>query len=216
MRAIPYCSYPALHPHSGPCREKAKELWQSIYNLEAEKFDLQEKFKQQKYEVSLLTGPSPIPHSCFGLGPTWLLSIRPLSPILVTSYPCQLTHTCLGVLSLAVFSVHHWAVACWRSLMVHSLGLSKGTFLGCQPWGSPSLLSPKALRQQLGCPGSGGRTRMHKARPLGGEREASPEMQPLSLSPCTLEALVWAQPAEPQTHSFEGSQVHVQRQELAQ
>lgn len=96
MRAIPYCSYPALHPHSGPCREKAKELWQSIYNLEAEKFDLQEKFKQQKYEVSLLTGPSPIPHSCFGLGPTWLLSIRPLSPIPVTSYPCQLTHTCPG------------------------------------------------------------------------------------------------------------------------
>lgn len=36
----------------GSCREKAKELWQSIHNLEAEKFDLQEKFKQQKYEVS--------------------------------------------------------------------------------------------------------------------------------------------------------------------
>lgn len=41
--------YPFLF---GLCREKAKELWQSIYNLEAEKFDLQEKFKQQKYEVS--------------------------------------------------------------------------------------------------------------------------------------------------------------------
>lgn len=39
------------HSHPCPCREKAKELWQSIYNLEAEKFDLQEKFKQQKYEV---------------------------------------------------------------------------------------------------------------------------------------------------------------------
>ena len=37
---------------AGLCREKAKELWQSIYDLEAEKFDLQEKFKQQKYEVS--------------------------------------------------------------------------------------------------------------------------------------------------------------------
>lgn len=35
-------------------REKAKELWQSIYNLEAEKFDLQEKFKQQKYEINVL------------------------------------------------------------------------------------------------------------------------------------------------------------------
>ena len=39
--------------------EKAKELWQSIYDLEAEKFDLQEKFKQQKYEVS---GCCPRPH----------------------------------------------------------------------------------------------------------------------------------------------------------
>ena len=39
-------------PPTGLCREKAKELWQSIYDLEAEKFDLQEKFKQQKYEVS--------------------------------------------------------------------------------------------------------------------------------------------------------------------
>lgn len=40
--------------HRFPCgsfREKAKELWQNIHNLEAEKFDLQEKFKQQKYEV---------------------------------------------------------------------------------------------------------------------------------------------------------------------
>ncbi|XP_059533240.1 troponin T, cardiac muscle isoform X2 [Myotis daubentonii] len=35
-------------------REKAKELWQCIYNLEAEKFDLQEKFKQQKYEINVL------------------------------------------------------------------------------------------------------------------------------------------------------------------
>lgn len=39
-------------PPPRPRREKAKELWQSVYNLEAEKFDLQEKFKQQKYEVS--------------------------------------------------------------------------------------------------------------------------------------------------------------------
>lgn len=43
----------------GVCREKAKELWQSIYNLEAEKFDLQEKFKQQKYEVSPTLQPRP-------------------------------------------------------------------------------------------------------------------------------------------------------------
>lgn len=47
------------NPRCGPCREKAKELWQSIYNLEAEKFDLQEKFKQQKYEVSGPRAPPP-------------------------------------------------------------------------------------------------------------------------------------------------------------
>uniref|UniRef100_A0A8C0CEJ5 Troponin T, cardiac muscle n=1 Tax=Balaenoptera musculus TaxID=9771 RepID=A0A8C0CEJ5_BALMU len=47
-----------LPPAHGLCREKAKELWQSIYDLEAEKFDLQEKFKQQKYEVSRPARPS--------------------------------------------------------------------------------------------------------------------------------------------------------------
>lgn len=43
------------HLNEDQLREKAKELWQSIHNLEAEKFDLQEKFKQQKYEVSCPT-----------------------------------------------------------------------------------------------------------------------------------------------------------------
>lgn len=52
-----------LPSHCGSRREKAKELWQSIHNLEAEKFDLQEKFKQQKYEVSGSLCPS------FGRGP---------------------------------------------------------------------------------------------------------------------------------------------------
>uniref|UniRef100_A0A8C5TPN9 Troponin T2, cardiac type n=1 Tax=Malurus cyaneus samueli TaxID=2593467 RepID=A0A8C5TPN9_9PASS len=37
-------------------REKARELWQNIHDLEAEKFDLQEKFKRQKYEVSPQSG----------------------------------------------------------------------------------------------------------------------------------------------------------------
>lgn len=60
-----------------PCREKAKELWQNIYDLEAEKFDLQEKFKQQKYEVSWPAAPLPSParpgssgsHPAAGPGP---------------------------------------------------------------------------------------------------------------------------------------------------
>lgn len=56
----PSLLFPIRPLHAGRCREKAKELWQSIYDLEAEKFDLQEKFKQQKYEVSLL--PAPLPH----------------------------------------------------------------------------------------------------------------------------------------------------------
>ncbi|XP_045153870.1 troponin T, cardiac muscle isoform X10 [Echinops telfairi] len=42
------------HLNEDQLREKAKELWQSIYTLEAEKFDLQEKFKQQKYEINVL------------------------------------------------------------------------------------------------------------------------------------------------------------------
>ncbi|XP_006834212.1 PREDICTED: troponin T, cardiac muscle isoform X3 [Chrysochloris asiatica] len=42
------------HLNEDQLREKAKELWQGIYNLEAEKFDLQEKFKQQKYEINVL------------------------------------------------------------------------------------------------------------------------------------------------------------------
>nr|XP_036299504.1 troponin T, cardiac muscle [Pipistrellus kuhlii] len=42
------------HLNEDQLREKAKELWQCIYNLEAEKFDLQEKFKQQKYEINVL------------------------------------------------------------------------------------------------------------------------------------------------------------------
>lgn len=45
---LPISHIPFLHWH----RDKAKELWQTIRDLEAEKFDLQEKFKRQKYEVS--------------------------------------------------------------------------------------------------------------------------------------------------------------------
>ncbi|XP_013909405.1 PREDICTED: troponin T, cardiac muscle isoform X2 [Thamnophis sirtalis] len=42
------------HLNEDKLREKAKELWQSIHDLEAEKFDLQEKFKRQKYEINVL------------------------------------------------------------------------------------------------------------------------------------------------------------------
>ncbi|XP_033008955.1 troponin T, cardiac muscle isoform X3 [Lacerta agilis] len=43
------------HLNEDKLKEKAKELWQNIHDLEAEKFDLQEKFKRQKYEISILT-----------------------------------------------------------------------------------------------------------------------------------------------------------------
>uniref|UniRef100_A0A8C3V8E1 Troponin T2, cardiac type n=1 Tax=Catharus ustulatus TaxID=91951 RepID=A0A8C3V8E1_CATUS len=60
------------HLSEDKLRDKAKELWQNIHDLEAEKFDLQEKFKRQKYEVSprasvirppsvFLIAPSPKP-----------------------------------------------------------------------------------------------------------------------------------------------------------
>lgn len=32
-------------------RRRANELWENIYDLESEKFDLTEKMKRQKYEV---------------------------------------------------------------------------------------------------------------------------------------------------------------------
>ncbi|NXO40892.1 TNNT2 protein, partial [Locustella ochotensis] len=42
------------HLSEDKLRDKARELWQNIHDLEAEKFDLQEKFKRQKYEINVL------------------------------------------------------------------------------------------------------------------------------------------------------------------
>lgn len=39
------------HPFPYPYREKAKELWEWVRQLEAEKFELQYKYTKQKYEV---------------------------------------------------------------------------------------------------------------------------------------------------------------------
>lgn len=128
-------------PRCGRCREKAKELWQSIYNLEAEKFDLQEKFKQQKYEVSgpgappapLLRGQAPpcarAPHAHPALRP------RPQAP-----------------------AASPQAVASWR-------GLSKDTLLGFRPRGLPP------ARGALGLPRGGSFTAPvcpPRAQPRGG------------------------------------------------
>lgn len=38
---------PSLHP-----RDKAKELWDTLYQLETDKFEFGEKLKRQKYDVS--------------------------------------------------------------------------------------------------------------------------------------------------------------------
>ncbi|MBN3322005.1 TNNT2 protein, partial [Atractosteus spatula] len=42
------------HLNQEKLAEKAKELWQWMYQLQMEKFDLKEKLKKQKYEISLL------------------------------------------------------------------------------------------------------------------------------------------------------------------
>uniref|UniRef100_A0A8C4YJV9 Troponin T2, cardiac type n=1 Tax=Gopherus evgoodei TaxID=1825980 RepID=A0A8C4YJV9_9SAUR len=55
------------HLNEDKLRDKAKELWQSIHDLEAEKFELQEKFKRQKYEIVTLTARCDELTSCLGL-----------------------------------------------------------------------------------------------------------------------------------------------------
>ncbi|MBN3306498.1 TNNT2 protein, partial [Amia calva] len=42
------------HLNQDKLSDKAKELWQWMYQLQTEKFDLMEKLKRQKYEISLL------------------------------------------------------------------------------------------------------------------------------------------------------------------
>uniref|UniRef100_A0A8D2P8T9 Troponin T2, cardiac type n=1 Tax=Zosterops lateralis melanops TaxID=1220523 RepID=A0A8D2P8T9_ZOSLA len=59
------------HLSEDKLRDKAKELWQNIHDLEAEKFDLQEKFKRQKYEVS--------PRACVDCPPSVFLA-APAAP----------------------------------------------------------------------------------------------------------------------------------------
>uniref|UniRef100_A0A8C9TMI4 Troponin T, slow skeletal muscle n=1 Tax=Scleropages formosus TaxID=113540 RepID=A0A8C9TMI4_SCLFO len=42
------------HLREDGLRERAKEMWERMYQLESEKFDLMEKMKRQKYEVNTL------------------------------------------------------------------------------------------------------------------------------------------------------------------
>ncbi|XP_026031204.1 troponin T2d, cardiac isoform X1 [Astatotilapia calliptera] len=42
------------HLSEDKLKDKAKELWESLMGLEAEKFDLSEKLKRQKYDINLL------------------------------------------------------------------------------------------------------------------------------------------------------------------
>ncbi|XP_059687221.1 troponin T, cardiac muscle isoform X2 [Gavia stellata] len=61
------------HLNEDKLRDKAKELWQTIRDLEAEKFDLQEKFKRQKYEVS-----HKVLHELARPPYAWLLLLLPI------------------------------------------------------------------------------------------------------------------------------------------
>uniref|UniRef100_UPI0035902A45 troponin T, cardiac muscle isoforms-like n=1 Tax=Myxine glutinosa TaxID=7769 RepID=UPI0035902A45 len=42
------------HLNEDKLREKAQEFWQWMYQLESEKFDLNEKLKKQKYDINIL------------------------------------------------------------------------------------------------------------------------------------------------------------------
>lgn len=47
-----------------PLRDKAKELWDTLYQLELDKYEFGEKLKRQKYDVSeALQGLDPHPTS---------------------------------------------------------------------------------------------------------------------------------------------------------
>lgn len=46
--------FPEAHP-CHPYRDKAKELWDTLYQLETDKFEFGEKLKRQKYDVSVDT-----------------------------------------------------------------------------------------------------------------------------------------------------------------
>ncbi|XP_014388591.1 PREDICTED: troponin T, fast skeletal muscle, partial [Myotis brandtii] len=45
------------HLSEDKLRDKAKELWDTLYQLETDKYDFSEKLKRQKYDVTNLTGP---------------------------------------------------------------------------------------------------------------------------------------------------------------
>ncbi|XP_061086634.1 troponin T, slow skeletal muscle-like isoform X2 [Conger conger] len=42
------------HMREDGLRERAKEMWERIYKLESEKFDLMEQMRRQKYEITIL------------------------------------------------------------------------------------------------------------------------------------------------------------------
>lgn len=46
-------------PDPAASRDKAKELWDTLYQLETDKYDFAEKLKRQKYDVSTGAGATP-------------------------------------------------------------------------------------------------------------------------------------------------------------
>lgn len=50
-------------PHTlVPLRDKAKELWDTLYQLELDKYEFGEKLKRQKYDVSEAPQAWTLPH----------------------------------------------------------------------------------------------------------------------------------------------------------
>lgn len=83
---LPPRAYPAKLHFRHPPRDKAKELWDTLYQLETDKFEFGEKLKRQKYDVSADTlqlgrppgaAASPSPHS---LGPEKPMLAVPMDP----------------------------------------------------------------------------------------------------------------------------------------
>ncbi|KAK2917640.1 troponin T2d, cardiac [Channa argus] len=56
------------HLNEDKLKEKANELWQWLMGLEAEKFDLSEKLKRQKYDINLLLARVQDHHNAKGRG----------------------------------------------------------------------------------------------------------------------------------------------------
>lgn len=60
MAGAPPSGAQPAQPDAATSRDKAKELWDTLYQLETDKYDFAEKLKRQKYDVSAATRATPV------------------------------------------------------------------------------------------------------------------------------------------------------------